>query len=504
MRKDFIALFAGALLPLAFSPYDFIPLAFISLALLFYCWLDTTASGKRLFLRGFLFGVGLFGFGISWIFVSIHQYGGASILVASIMTAALASGLALFPALVGLMISYFSSTSVLFRLTAVFPLIWMLVEWLRSWFLTGFTWLQVGNSQLDSPLVSLAPIFGVLGVGYAVSLASGLIVGLFYSRGKKRGLLVATLVGLLAVSFLLKPVSWTAPEGEPFSVTLIQGNIPQELKWERSVRQKTLQLYRRLTEEHWDSRLIIWPETAIPAFYHQVKNGFLAELSEEARRHNSDLLIGVPVADQSSGQYYNAVASIGEKEGLYLKRHLVPFGEYLPLKPLSTFIADQLQIPMSDFGAGSDDQLLLEAAGYPLAISICYEDIFGEESRVGLPEARYLVNVTNDGWFGDTAAPHQHLQMARMRAVEVGRYMLRATNTGATAIIRPDGSIQSQAPFFKQTTLSGDITAMKGVTPYVMWGDSFMVAFMFLQLIVVVFTGYVARQKMDRRLEKSR
>jgi len=189
---------------------------------------------------------------------------------------------------------------------------------------------------------------------------------------------------------------------------------------------------------------------------------------------------------------------------LYLKRHLVPFGEYLPLKPLSTFIADQLQIPMSDFGAGSDDQLLLEAAGYPLAISICYEDIFGEESRVGLPEARYLVNVTNDGWFGDTAAPHQHLQMARMRAVEVGRYMLRATNTGATAIIRPDGSIQSQAPFFKQTTLSGDITAMKGVTPYVMWGDSFMVAFMFLQLIVVVFTGYVARQKMDRRLEKSR
>jgi len=494
VKKDFIALFAGAIFPLAFSPYDFIPLAFISLGLLFYCWLDSTASGKRLFLRAYLFGLGLFGIGISWVFVSIHQYGGASAPIAFLMTTALAAGLALFPALSGLLASYFSATPVLFRLIAVFPLSWMLIEWLRSWFLTGFTWLQIGNSQLDSPLLSFAPILGVLGVGYIVSLLAGIIVGLFYSQGKTRLILFISLLGLSGSSFLFGQVSWTEPESEPFSVTLIQGNIPQDQKWKPEIRLKTLKLYRRLTEENWGSSLIIWPETAIPAFYHQVKEGFLADLSKEARRHNSDLLIGVPVADKATGQYYNAVASIGEKEGLYFKRHLVPFGEYLPLKPLSTFIADQLQIPMSDFGVGRDDQLLLEAAGYPLALSICYEDTFGEESRVGLPPARYLVNVTNDGWFGDTAAPHQHLQMARMRAVEVGRYMLRATNTGATAIIRPDGSVQARAPLFEQATLTGEITAMKGVTPYVMWGDSFIVGFMFLQLAVVGLVGYFARQ----------
>jgi apolipoprotein N-acyltransferase len=493
VRKDFIALFAGLLFPFAFSPYDFIPLAFISLGLLFYCWLDSEASGKRLFLRAYLFGFGLFGIGVSWLFVSIHQYGGASAPIAFLMTAALAAGLALFPALAGLLASFFSATPVLFRLIAVFPLSWMLVEWLRSWFLTGFTWLQVGNSQLDSPLLSFAPIMGVLGVGYFVSLSTGMAVGLFYSRGKKRVVLFVSLVGLFASSFLVGQVNWTEAESKPFSVTLIQGNIPQDQKWKPQVRLKTLKLYRRLTEKHWDSRLIIWPETAIPAFYHQVKEGFLADLGEMARRHNSDLLIGVPVADKSTGQYYNAVASVGVKEELYFKRHLVPFGEYLPLKPLSTFIADQLQIPMSDFGEGSDEQPLLEAAGYPLALSICYEDIFGEESRVGLPQARYLVNVTNDGWFGDTAAPHQHLQMARMRAAEVGRYMLRATNTGATAIIRPDGSMQAQAPLFKQTTLTGEISAMKGVTPYVMWGDSFIVGFMFLQLVIVGLVGYFSR-----------
>ncbi len=495
MRKDFIALFAGGLLPFAFAPYDFIPLVFIALALLFYCWLDPAASTKRLFLRGYLFGLGLFGVGVSWVFVSIHQYGGAPVPIAALMTFSFVAALALLPAAAGVMVSYFSSTSATFRLVAVFPLMWMIVEWLRSWFLTGFTWLQVGNSQLDSPLISFAPLLGVLGVGYVVALLSGLLLALIYSQGRQRITLLISLFALVSVSFLIQPAGWTEAEGEPFKVTLVQGNVPQDLKWQPEVRRQTLKDYLRATEENWDSRLIIWPETAIPAFYHQVEAGFLAALSEQARKHNSDLLVGLPVQDRETGQYYNAVASLGAQEQLYYKRHLVPFGEYLPLKPLSSFITDQLNIPMSDFGAGRDDQLQLRAAGYPLALSICYEDIFGEEARVGLPEARYLVNVTNDGWFGDTAAPHQHLQMARMRAVEVGRYMLRATNTGATAIIRPDGSIQAQAPLFQQTTLSGEITAMKGVTPYVMWGDSFMVGFMFLKLVTVGVVGYAARQK---------
>ncbi len=484
MRLDLLALIAGAILPLAFAPYDLIPLVFISLATLFYCWLQP-ATGKRHFFRGFLFGIGMFGVGTSWIYVSIHQYGGASIPVAVAMTAAFVAVLALLPAFVGGLCSYFSSASPLFRLLAVFPLIWMLVEWLRSWLFTGFTWLQIGNSQLDSPLISVGPILGVLGVGYVVACLAGLSLALFYSSGMKRVSMIIGLFLVVTVCFLLSPLEWTKPDGVPFKVTLLQGNVSQDLKWEPSYRRKTLEMYLRLTRDNWGSRLIIWPETAIPAFYHQVKEILIDPLAKEARQHNSDLLIGVPVKEAKSGQYYNAVAALGSEEGLYYKRHLVPFGEYLPLKPLSSFITERLQIPMSDFGSGRDDQKLLRAAGYPLVLSICYEDIFGEEARAGLPEAGYLVNVTNDGWFGDTAAPHQHLQMARMRAVEAGRYMLRATNTGVTAIITPNGSVQQQAPLFQQTVLSGEINAMKGATPYVTWGDRPLVVLMFLQLLLV-------------------
>ena len=194
-------------------------------------------------------------------------------------------------------------------------------------------------------------------------------------------------------------------------------------------------------------------------------------LASEVRDHQTDILFGIPVKEKLSGQYYNAIASLGDTSGIYRKRHLVPFGEYLPLQPVSGFIADLVEIPMSDFSAGEVDQLLLTAAGYPLAASICYEDAFGHESLIGLPEAAYLVNVTNDAWFGDSAASHQHLEMARMRALETGRYMLRATNTGMTAIISPSGNIVRAAPAFKRTSISANIIPMTGSTPYILYGD---------------------------------
>lgn len=491
-EKELLALTGGLLLPFSFAPYDLIPLAFVSLGLLFFSWIRA-ASYRQILLSGFLFGLGQFGAGVSWVYISLHHYGGASVLTATIMTAAFVAALALFTMASATLAGFFRQSPKSFQLIVVFPLAWMVVEWLRNWLFTGFTWLQIGNSQLDSPLASFAPLFGVLGIGYFVALITGLLCSLFFIQRAKWLPVFVSISLIFASSFFLGQQIWTQPEGEPFKVTLIQGNIPQDQKWRSHMRQKTLSLYHRKTLENLDSRLIVWPETAIPALYHQVKEGYLDPLARTVRAAGADVLIGVPV--EKEGSYYNALISIGSDSGFYFKRHLVPFGEYLPLKPLSTFVTDLLEIPMSDFGVGTDEQPLLRGAGYPLAATICYEDIFGHEARMGLPEARFLVNVTNDAWFGDTAAPHQHFQMARMRALESGRYMLRSTNSGLTGIVAPDGSVVAEAPLFEEAVLSGEITAMEGETPYVRWGDVPVVCFLFLQLGAVILYSKRAKRR---------
>ena len=233
----------------------------------------------------------------------------------------------------------------------------------------------------------------------------------------------------------------------------------------------TLLLYKRLTEEHWDSDIIVWPETAIPAFLSEVHAFFLLPLGETAKQHNTDLVISVPVRGDSEGEMYNAVITLGKDSAMYRKKHLLPFGEYLPWQPLSGWVLNTLGIHLGDFTPGGAAQPLLRAASYPFITSICYEDAFGDSGIMGLPEAAFLINVTNDGWFGDSIEPHQHLQIARMRALETGRFLLRATNTGATAVVAPDGKIIQQAPLFKTTVLTERITPMRGMTPYARIGD---------------------------------
>lgn len=478
---DVLALLGGLLLPLSFAPFDIPFLAVIALMLLFAGWLEATPG--RAFRRGYLFGLGQFGLGVSWVYVSLHDYGGADLLEAAGLTTLFILFLGLYPGLAGwVAVRYFRCSAPRegneekpsLRATdaiAVFPAVWILMEWFREWFLTGFPWLQVGYSQMDTPLAGLAPVFGLYGVGWAVAVLAGLLLTAPRLTGGRRRLALLGVMSLIAVAAGLGFITWSRPAGEPFQATLIQGNIPQDLKWQPENQRATLQSYLRLTRNHWDSQLIVWPETAVPAFYQQVKDSYLAELEKEAREHGTDLLLGVPYYNQTEDRYYNALATLGGTPGFYFKRHLVPFGEFLPLRPLLGWILDILQIPLGDFAAGDAEQPPLVAANYPLTASICYEDVYGQESLAGLPRAAYLVNVTNDAWFGNSIAPHQHVQMARMRALETGRWMLRASNTGVTAIIDPQGAIVARAPMFMETTLSGRITPMKGRTPYVFWGN---------------------------------
>ncbi|KAF0192368.1 MAG: apolipoprotein N-acyltransferase [Gammaproteobacteria bacterium] len=468
---DVAAAAAGAALPLAFAPFNYFPVAVVAPAVLFALWLEV--SRGRAFWRGWLFGLGMFGTGITWIFISVHHYGHVPLALALFLTALLVAFLALFPALYGYWCNRFIDGLRVraARLLLVLPAGWVLAEWVRGWFLTGFPWLNLGYSQIDSPLVGYAPVAGVYGVSLMVALSAGLLVLLLTDRGwMARSGWLASLAVVWLAGFMLSQIEWTAPDGVPLKIAMIQGNISQDVKWHPDQRQPTIDMYRDLTRQQWGADLVIWPESAMPAFYDELEFMF-DEFSEELRAEGTDLLAGVLYMDLASGHYYNSMISAGSTKGFYHKRHLVPFTESLPFKYLLGGLVAFMDVPMSDFSAGHSGQPLLEAAGHKIGISICFEDAFGEEVIETLPEAGLLVNVSNDGWFGRSIGPYQHLQIARMRSAETARPMLRATNTGVTAIIDRKGKLVDTAPQFETYVLSGTVQPQRGTTPYISAGN---------------------------------
>ena len=491
LRWEFTCLWAGILLALSFSPFDLIYCPFIGLALLFKS-LDQ-ANLKQACFRGGLFGLGYFGVSVSWVFVSIYFYGHAHILLAILLTF-------IFCFFWSLTIVLFSTVSVLltspgsFARMVFMPVFWCLVEYFRGQFiLNGFPWLQIAYSQLESPLSGYIPVIGVYGVGFIVALFSSLMV---LSFARKKGFVYLPLLVFIVFGsgLYLKTIAWSKPAGEPLTVTLLQGNISQDHKWDPRYKVKTMNWYKQKTEQHWDSDLVIWPETAIPAFQHEINLDFLNPLSAAAERNDTALIVSLPIRNQANGEYYNAALTLGSGHGMYKKIHLLPFGEYLPLQPLSGYLLESLNImPIGSFTPGSEQQDLMQAKGFPFILTICYEAVFGEQTPARLKDARFLVNVTNDGWFGNSLEPYQHMQMARMRALESGRYLLRVTNTGQTAIVDPQGMIREQAPLFEPSELTGDIVPMVGITPITVIGDKVIVMILIIIFLLITVLGYKGR-----------
>lgn len=486
--RDLLALLAGWLFTLAFSPYHYAYFAPIALVILFASWQNT--SQWRAILRGYLFGLSSFGLGVSWVYISIHDFGGADMLSSAAMTVLFVLFWSLFPALA----AFLSLSLGAQKHPSITAFTWILVEYFRgAVLLNGFPWLLCAYSQLTTPLAGYVPIVGAYGTGFLLALSAILVVRYLQKTPlRKSSMLLLVLIWL--VGGLLQQITWTHPSGEPFRASLVQGNITQDQKWRPENRLNTLLLYKKLTEAHWDSQVIIWPETAIPAYLDDVDAFFLTPLQESALAHGTDLVVSLPMTGKNSQEIYNGVISLGKERGIYRKNHLLPFGEYMPWQPLSGFILKQLHIRLGDFTPGGMHQTLLTAAGYPFMTSICYEDAFGDANISGLPDAAYLVNVTNDGWFGNSIEPHQHLQIAAMRALETGRYMLRATNTGATAVIAPDGKILSQAPLFETTVLTDMITPMSGMTPYAHLGDQSVIVI----IVILLLIGLAERRRTMR------
>ncbi|MBI1731635.1 MAG: apolipoprotein N-acyltransferase [Gammaproteobacteria bacterium] len=459
---------AGGACALAFAPYELHPLAPLALLVLFRLW--KAATRVQAFRLGYLFGIGLFGTGVSWLHISINLFGGLGLLASAGVTFILIAYLALFPALAGYAARFDPAPAPVLITVLVWPAIWVLTEWARAWLLTGFPWLLLGYSQTDSPLGSLAPLVGVLGISWATAVTAGLLLMFIHSAHRERTRCGAALLVLFAGSWLVGSAQWAGSAGTVRSVALIQGAVPLTVRWRPELLARSVDRYVGLTGPHWKKNIIVWPETAIPAFSHQVPE-LLRHLTAEAIRHGSDLYAGFPSLEPDSGRYFNGLLLLGAEPQAYNKRHLVPFGEFTPLAPLFRGFAELLDIPLSNFSPGQQAQPLLRGNHGPSGVSICYEDAFGDEVIEALPAAEFLINVSNDGWFGDSAAPHQHLQMARMRARETGRYMLRATNSGVSAIIAPDGSVVARGPQFEPHVLTGTITLFTGLTPYARFGN---------------------------------
>jgi apolipoprotein N-acyltransferase len=332
----------------------------------------------------------------------------------------------------------------------------------------------------------------VYGVTLLVAVSAGLLALLMLSGRRLRIIAVAGFIALWLAGALLARIDWTEASGAPLRVSLVQGNIPQDTKWSPEHVQQTLDLYAGLTRQHWDSHLILWPEAAITAFYHEVAGDYLPALAREARTHGTDIVLGIPVREPGTRRYFNSLLALSEHPGFYHKRHLVPFGDYLPLEDSLRGLIRFFNLPMSGFSAGPDRQPLLEAAGQKIASAICYEDIFGEELIGALPEASLLVNATNNAWYGDSFAPHQHLEMSRLRALETGRYMLRVTTNGVSAIIDQHGKILGRSPQFETHVLSGEAVPHRGTTPYARAGN---LPVMLLVLGVFLYAGLAARRQ---------
>ncbi|MDP1558877.1 MAG: apolipoprotein N-acyltransferase [Nitrosomonas sp.] len=467
--KLIITFLSGALTVLGFAPFYLFPIPVITLALLLGFWRKST-SPLQAALFGFFFGMGLFSAGVTWIYVSLHDFGAMPMPIAVFSLIILCAYLALFPALSGWILAKLRIVSpVIWALVAA--ALWMLFEWLRGSLFTGFPWLALGYSQVpSSPLAGFAPIIGVYGVSLVLLLSAALLF-LWFEQGLRAWRYSLSLGIIWLGGFCLQSIDWVKPIGEPVTVSLLQGNIAQDLKWREDHVVKTMETYARLILES-DSRLIVTPEIAIPLFRNIVPPAYLSHLAAHARENEGDILIGMAEHASNGSEYYNTMFSFGTSpDQHYRKHHLVPFGEFIPLKPVFGWIISVLEIPLSDFSRGSLDQQPLNLAGQRVAVNICYEDVFGEEIIRQLPQATMLVNVSNDAWFGRSIGPRQHLQISQMRALEAGRYMLRATNTGVTAIINERGEVLDEIEVFTTAALHGTAQGFSGTTPYVRFGN---------------------------------
>jgi apolipoprotein N-acyltransferase len=478
-----IAIVAGGFLPFAFSPYGYWWLAIASPAVLLWLWCKAS-NQQQMFFIGWCYGLGKYGVGTSWVFISMHRFGGTSVWLSLFFTAAFVAFLALFTGGQGLLLRFTSKKNSWHRYLLYFPATWVITEWVLEWIFTGFPWLYLGDSQTNSPLVGFAPIVGPLGVSFIVALCAGLCVLILKPRAN-RWFASLGLIGIFALGLLCYQIPWSTPTGKPLRVSLVQSNVPQMTQWQPGAIAGIVHRYVHLSAPYWSkSDLIVWSENAIPLPENRARF-ILNSLKNKAKKTNTTLILGIPIPTKMA--YYNALVMLGKNQGRYLKRHLVPFGEYIPFDSWLRGAIRFFDLPMSDFVAGPSHQPLLNVDGHLIAPFICYEIAYSELVRQDLPRAQLLLVISNDAWFGHSSAAWQQLQIAQMKSVSSARPTLTVTKNGVTAVINDKGQRMKTAPRFKPFVLNATVQPDKGSTPWDFWGHWPVLLLVFL----LVFLGKI-------------
>jgi apolipoprotein N-acyltransferase len=481
-----IALAAGAVNVFSFAPFGIWPLQIATMSLVFWLVLRAASPGRAA-LTGWAYAFGWIAAGVHWLYISMHDYGGLPGWMAAAAVALLAAGLGLYSAIAmagSIWLKRRHSLASAAVLLLAFPSAWTLAEWLRGWTLTGFPWLISGYAHSAGPLAGFAPVVGVYGLGWLSALVAGSVVLLLSDR---RAIALPVLVLVLGLG--LRSVEWTQANGAPITVRLLQGNVPQEMKFAPEVVASTLSLYQDMILAA-PADLIATPETALPVFAHHLPPDYLDRLAGFARDTKSHLVLGIPLSD-GPAKYANSVFGFSPgaaKAYRYDKHHLVPFGEFIP--PGARWFVNMMNIPLGDFTRGDPLQPPFAVKDQWVMPNICYEDLFGEEIAAqlaashfsGMPQATVLLNLSNIAWFGDSIALPQHLQISQLRALETGRPMLRATNTGVTAVIDPKGEVAAQMRPFERGVLTASVQGYKGLTPYSVYGNAPVIALAFIAL----------------------
>jgi apolipoprotein N-acyltransferase len=474
--RRLFALITGAVLTLSFAPYQWWPLAIVCPAVLIFLW-EGTKPREAAWL-GFWFNFGTFAAGTYWLYTGLHTMGGAPVWIAAGLMLGLTSIMAVYHAALGYIVARWLPATGALRWIVAVPAAWIFIEWWRGWFLSGFMWLSLGYSQTDTWLGGLAPIIGVYGISAVLLVSAGALVALI--RGNPRTRIVAAVV--IAIPWMaaapLGKVEWTTPSGKPVGVAIVQGAIPQDEKWAVENEQKTLGIYRELAESAFGTPLIVFPEASLPPIANELV-AYLRSLYADASMRGSALVLGILRAEGDDGQgayedYYNSVLALDRnvpEVQWYDKSHLVPFAEFFPVPSFVRSWLRLMSLPYSDFTRGATVQPPLRAGGLKLSAGICYEDGYGSAQLPVLETADTLVNVTNDAWFGHGSARHQHFQIARMRAMEAQRFMLRAANDGISAVIGPRGEVVAEAPGFQRYVLRSEVTPRMGLPPYARFGN---------------------------------
>ncbi|ASJ72151.1 apolipoprotein N-acyltransferase [Granulosicoccus antarcticus] len=463
-----LAVCSGLILPLSFAPTHWWLLAILTVMTLY--GLIQQATPRQALWLGWLFGLGYFGIGVHWVYFSLHLFGAAIAPLAALLTLVFVLVMTVFPALSCWLWARFRLADASLRNALLFASIWVLSELLRGKLMDGFPWILIGYSQTSGPLGDFAPLVGVYGISFLVVLLATMLLVVLAGSWKQRAGAITSISAVALVAWVAGTLSFSAPAGDPLTVRLVQANIAQEMKFSPERLNHALKLYASMTSQDGlkDVDLVVWPETAIPTYFDRVESAmspFIASM--EAR--GVDVLSGGFQRD--GDDVYNAVRQLGGERAVYRKRHLVPFGEYMPLRFVLDFAARFIDIPMSDLAAGRGPYVPIKLQGTSVGVSICYEDVYGEEMRALLPESQMMVNVSNDAWFGDSAAPRQHEQKARMRAREFARPLVRVTNTGISSAMDFKGNILGRIEHDTQGILDVQIQPRSGMTPYARTGN---------------------------------